>query len=115
MNTPAHVRDADLHRMLGDEETALLVERGLLAAPPTERNTQTPEHPTASWLYRKFKIGGALLKKDEAYKIGNELDRQQARIKQLESLLAESPLPAAEREVEDAIDDALNAEAFPSG
>lgn len=44
-------------------------------ARPTETNAQTQEHPTASFLYRKFKAGSAMLTKDEAYRIANEIDR----------------------------------------
>lgn len=74
MNTPAH---------LSDDELENLIERGML---PSARTTEPghAEHPTASWLYRKWRVGGAILTKDEAYRIGNELDRLHARVLELE-------------------------------
>jgi hypothetical protein len=75
---------------LTDEQIANLVERGMLPqgtkplyAPSTE--PKFPEHPTASWLYRKFKAGTDTLTKDEAYRVGNQLDAQRVRIKRLEA------------------------------
>ena len=81
MNTPNDCGDDTISRLLGDEETALLIERGLLAAPPSEPGAK--EHPTASWLYRKFRPGNAILSKPDAYKIANELDRLLAENKRL--------------------------------
>jgi hypothetical protein len=42
------------------------------------------EHPLAKKLYARFKAGSASMSKAEAYDIGNELDRLQARIFELE-------------------------------
>lgn len=47
-----------------------------------------PEHPLAAKLYREFRAGSNYLTKPEAYQIGNELDSQLARIRELEGQLA---------------------------
>lgn len=99
MNTPAHLSDAQLEA---------LVERGLLPAapyPPVAPTTSPDhvEHPTSSWLYRKFKKGSAVLSKDEAYSIGNQLDEFATRsrgaglIATLSSLTREQRLDLVER------------------
>jgi hypothetical protein len=69
MNTPKHMTDEDISN---------LVELGLLPA------KMIPEHPMAKKLYRDFKAGSKTMSKDEAYHIGSELDRLQARVAELE-------------------------------
>lgn len=85
MKTPAH---------LTDQEIEALIERGMLpqGTKPLYAALSEPrasEHPTASWLYRKFRVGSAILTKDEAYRIGNQLDALAAYIHELEEGLAE--------------------------
>jgi hypothetical protein len=104
--------------MCSDETINQLVDAGFLAptAPHSEPGSSAIEHPTASWLYRKFRVGGNILTKEEAYGIGNELDRLHRLVKELQRESPdEAPLPAREREVENAVDDALHREAFPNG
>lgn len=69
MNTPNDPPDATIHRLLGDEETARLVERGFLTAVPAE------EHPLAKALFRDYRPGSAIMTKLKAYEIANELNR----------------------------------------
>jgi hypothetical protein len=69
MNTPKHMTDEDISN---------LVELGLLPA------KMIPEHPMAKKLYRDFRAGSKTMSKDEAYHIGSELDRLQARVAELE-------------------------------
>jgi hypothetical protein len=69
MNTPNHMTDEDINN---------LVEQGFLPA------KTIPEHPMAKKLYREFKPGSKIMTKDEAYCLGSELDRLQARVTELE-------------------------------
>ena len=71
---------------INDEAFANLVDRGMLPARGnSEPHGATPEHPTASWLFRKWRVGSAILTKDEAYKIANELNRLYLRNTELEA------------------------------
>lgn len=76
------------------EEINNMVDRGLLPQGTTPlfdkpSEPKGDEHPTASWLYRKFRLGSAILLKDEAYRIGNQLDALAARVRELEDGIAE--------------------------
>lgn len=60
-----------------------LVDKGFLA-PAAET---TPDHPQAARLFDRFKAGSNVLTKPAAYEIANELNRQAARIRELEGRL----------------------------
>jgi len=87
MRTPLHPRDRTIHQLY--EGGPILPTAVPLSARSTEPNAATVEHPTASWLYRKFKPGSAILSKIDAYRIGNLIDEQAARIKELQTELAQ--------------------------
>jgi hypothetical protein len=44
-----------------------------------------PEHPMAKRLYREFRAGSQIMKKDDAWNIANELDKQYAYILELQA------------------------------
>lgn len=71
MKTPMHMTDEDINN---------LVEKGLLAEPVKAID----EHPLSTWIYKHFKAGSNVLTKPKAYDIGNTLDAQFARIRELE-------------------------------
>lgn len=126
---------------LSETDLHNLVEYGLI--PDTAQYgltaSELKDHPRAARLFRQFKAGSDTLTKTDAYEIGNELNRQAARIRELEAELEnggraysakspnvggaalpadvgrdEPPLDAKSREIEDAIDDALDAGEWPN-
>lgn len=67
--------------MCGEDTINQLIDAGLLPDP----REKPGDHPWAKRLFVQFKAGGNTLTKIDAYAIGNELNRQAARIRELEN------------------------------
>lgn len=92
VNTPDHASDSQINRLIAESEPE--APHVCTQAPCFHRSHIAPskppsvaDHPLAAWIFKTYKRDTAIIAKADAYKIGNELNRLQDRVDELEQRL----------------------------